>query len=55
MLVIDELKARVSESPDKNCILSPEENFTFREVDMYSNMIAKEIASMSSKEIVPLW
>lgn len=55
MLILEALKKRIAETPDKICISSPEETFTFLEVDFYSNGIAKKIISLTSKKIIPLY
>ncbi|EMC3833896.1 AMP-binding protein [Listeria monocytogenes] len=55
MFVLEALESKVAEMPNKLCISSPEESFTFLETDLYSNAVAKSITLSTSKEIVPLY
>lgn len=55
MNIIDNLKKRVSNNPEDICLISPEEEFTFSELDAYSNKIAMAIQEKSYKNIIPLF
>lgn len=55
MYVLEALKKQVLEIPNKICLSSPEENFTFKELDEYSNYVAKNICLKTNKKIIPLY
>lgn len=54
MRILEHLYQRVSNNPDDICLMSPDTSFTFKQLDIYSDEIAKIITEKTSKDIVPL-